>query len=143
MCRFGQWDFMCTLSPNHNVHGENGVYQRWTTYALKSKSVSEMYFPVILMSKFNDLVNSKKTQSLWKNGCRQKCLDKSLPSQSSDSFEEFADNLQLSLDKISNQNAFLTVVLANFIPKSSNWYKHDKTTYKGSKIVAITSQFGL
>ena len=27
--------------------------------------------------------------------------------------------------------------------KSSNWYKHDKTTYEGSKIDAITSQFGL
>ena len=65
------------------------------------------------------------------------------PSQSSDSFEEFADNLQLSLDKISNQNPFLTVVLDNFKTKSSTWYKHDKTTYKGSKIDAVTSEFGL
>ena len=53
------------------------------------------------------------------------------PSQSSDSFEEFADNLQLSLDKISNQNPFLTVVLG------------DQTTYEGSKMDAVTSQFGL
>ena len=45
-----------------------GVYQRWTTYALKPESVSEMHFHA----------NSKKTQSLGKNGCRQKCLDKSL-----------------------------------------------------------------
>ena len=59
------------------------------------------------------------------------------PSQSSDSFEEFADNLQLSLDKISNQNPFLTVVLGDFNTKSSNWYKHDKTTYEGSKIDAV------
>ena len=50
------------------------------------------------------------------------------PSQSSDSFEEFADNLQLSLDKISNQKPFLTVVLGDFNTKSSNWYKHDQTT---------------
>ena len=21
---------LCTLSPNHNVHRENGVYQQWT-----------------------------------------------------------------------------------------------------------------
>ena len=48
------------------------------------------------------------------------------PSQSSDSFEEFADNLQLSLDKIINQN--LTVVLGEFNTKSSTWYKHDETT---------------
>ena len=54
-----------------------------------------------------------------------------------------ADNLQLSLDKISNQNPFLTVVLGDFNTKSLNWYKHDKTTYKGSKIDAVTSQFAL
>ena len=64
-------------------------------------------------------------------------------SQSSNSFEEFADNLQLSLDKISNQNPFLRVALHDFNPKFSNWYKYDKTTYKGSKIDAVTSQFGL
>ena len=66
-----------------------------------------------------------------------------LPSQSSDSFEEFADNLQLTLDKISNQNPFTTVALGDFNTKSSTWYKQDKTTYEGSKINAITSQFGL
>ena len=43
--------------------GGNGVNQRWTTYALKSKSVSEMHFPMIWRSKLTDLVNSKKTQS--------------------------------------------------------------------------------
>ena len=66
-----------------------------------------------------------------------------LPSQSSDFFEEFADNLQLTLDKISNQNPFLTVDLGDFNTKSSTWYKQDKTTYEGSKIDAITSRFGL
>ena len=60
------------------------------------------------------------------------------PSQSSDSFEEFSDTLQLSLDKISNQNLFLTVVLGDLNTKLSNWYKHDKTTYKGSKIDTVT-----
>ena len=33
--------------------------------------------------------------------------------------------------------------LGDFYTKSSNWYKYDKTTYKGSKIHAVTSQFGL
>ena len=37
-----------------------------------------MHFPRIWRSKFTDVANSKKTQSLGKNGCRQKCLDKSL-----------------------------------------------------------------
>ena len=65
------------------------------------------------------------------------------PSQSSDSFEEFADNLQLSLNKIINQNPCLTVALRNFDTKSSNWYKHHKTTYEGTKIDVVTSQFSL
>ena len=65
------------------------------------------------------------------------------PIQSSDSFEEFADNLQLPLDKISKQNPFLTVVLGDFNNKSSNWYKHDKTTYECSNVDAVTSQFDL
>ena len=46
------------------------VFQWWTTYALESNIVLEMHF----------CSNSKKKpQSLGKNGCRQKCLDKSLP----------------------------------------------------------------
>ena len=76
--------------------------------------------------------DKKATNSLYRS-----------PSQSSDSFEEFADNLQLSLDKISNQNPFLTVVLGDFNNKSSNWYKHDQTIYEGSKIDAVSSQFSL
>ena len=55
---------LCTLSPNHNVYKENGVYQQWTTYTLKSKSVPGMYFPAIWRSKFTDLANSKKL-NLW------------------------------------------------------------------------------
>ena len=50
MRQFGWWDFVCALSPIHNIQGENGVYQRWTIYALKSKSMSEMNFPTIWRS---------------------------------------------------------------------------------------------
>ena len=39
------------------------------------------------------------------------------PSQSCDSLEEFRDNLQLSLDKISHQNPFLTVAVGDFNAK--------------------------
>ena len=51
--------------------------------------------------------------------------------------------MQLSLDEISNQNPFRTVVLDDFNTKYSNWYKHNKRTYKGSKTDAATLQFGL
>ena len=37
----------------------------------------------------------------------------------------------------------MIVVLGDFNAKSSNWYKHGKITYEGSKIEAITSQFEL
>ena len=67
-------------------------------------------------------------------------------SQSSETFEDFADNFELNLDKIficyQFTSPYLSVVL-DFNVKSSNWYKHNKTTYEGSKIDAITSQFGL
>ena len=66
-----------------------------------------------------------------------------LPSQSHDIFETFADNLELNLDTIANENPYLIVILGDFNAKLSNWFKHDKTTYKCSKIEAITSQFGL
>ena len=35
------------------------------------------------------------------------------------------------------------VFLGDFNTKSSNWYNHDKTACEGSKIDAVTSQFGL
>ena len=64
-------------------------------------------------------------------------------SQLHDIHEKLADNLEQNLDTIANKNRYLIVVLREFNANSSNWYKHDKTTYKGSKIEAITSQFGL
>ena len=48
-----------------DIHGENGVYQQQTTYALKSKSVLQMHIPMIWISKFTDLVNSKKNSIFW------------------------------------------------------------------------------
>ena len=65
------------------------------------------------------------------------------PSQSFNSLEEFADNLELSFDKISNQRPFFTVVLGDFNATPSNWYDHYKTTYEGLNVDAVTSQFGL
>ena len=38
---------------------------------------------------------------------------------------------------------FIIVAIGDFKAKSSNWYTGDTTTFEGSKIEAMTSQFGL
>ena len=65
------------------------------------------------------------------------------PNQSQDDFESFANNLELNIDAVTANNPFLTAVLGDFNIKSNLWFKGDKTSYEGSKIDAITSQFGL
>ena len=44
---------------------------------------------------------------------------------------------------MTNHNPFLIVILGNFKEKFENWYKYDKTVYKGAKMGALTTQFGL
>ena len=61
------------------------------------------------------------------------------PNQSHNIFETFVYNLELKLDPIANRNPNFIVILGDFNAKSSNWCKHDKTTYESSKIEAITS----
>ena len=65
------------------------------------------------------------------------------PNQSEDDFENFCNNFEQTLDAVSATNPFLIVAIGNFNAKSSNWYTGDTTTSEGSKIEAITSQFGL
>ena len=35
---------------------------------------------------------------------------------------------------VANKNSYLIIIFVDFNATSSNWYKHDKTTYEGSKI---------
>ena len=65
------------------------------------------------------------------------------PSQSKDKSRSFADNLELNLDSIVHRNPYLTVVLGDFNAQIKGWYPLGKTTYEGTKIDGITSQFGL
>ena len=65
------------------------------------------------------------------------------PNQSQDDFESFANNFELNIDAVTANNLFLTVVLGDFNIKTNFWFKGDKTSYEGSKIDAITLQFGL
>ena len=65
------------------------------------------------------------------------------PSQTSDDFEKFTDNFELTLDTLAESNSDLVVVLGDLNIKSKNWYINDKTTTEGAKIEFVTSQFGL
>ena len=83
---------LCTNLSDGNLGG-NSVYQRWTICPLKSESVlkciflgsGDPNFKISILGALHggnlwdtDLANSTETQSLRKNGCRQKCLDESL-----------------------------------------------------------------
>lgn len=74
--------------------------------------------------------------------CHFLCLSGS-PNQTGKSFETLADNLELDIDTLTNINLFLIVAIGNFNAKTINRYKNDTTFYKGTKIDAILSQFGL
>ena len=63
------------------------------------------------------------------------------PNQSQDDFESFANNFELNIDAVTANNLFLPVVLGDI--KSNLLFKGDKTSYEGSKIDPVTSQFGL
>ena len=66
------------------------------------------------------------------------------PSQSKDKFESFADNFKLNLDSIVHKNPCLIVVLGGFNAQAKGWwYPLGKTTYEGTRIDGIMSQFGL
>ena len=70
--------------------------------------------------------------------CKFSCLNRS-PSQTQDEFETFFES---NLDKIHENNPFITVVLGDFNAKYSNSCKADVTFLEGSKIDTITSSYG-
>ena len=65
------------------------------------------------------------------------------PSQSRDGFEYLTDNIELNLASIPLRNPYLIVVFNGFNVQTKGWYSLDKTTYGGTRIDSITTQFGL
>ena len=74
--------------------------------------------------------------------CRFSCPYRS-PSQTQDGFETFWKNFELTLDKIHENNPFMTIVLGDFNAKSNNWCKADITSLEGSKVDTIANSYGL
>ena len=58
-------------------------------------------------------------------------------------FESFTDNLELNLDSIALINPYLIVGLGDFNAQTKGWYPLGKTTYEGTTIDGIMSQFRL
>ena len=60
-------------------------------------------------------------------------------SQSSDEFESFYKNLEVTLNRVMQNTPYLIFLLSCFNAKCTNWYKHDKTNFKGIAIENISS----
>ena len=65
------------------------------------------------------------------------------PSQTQEEFQTFISNLKLSLDALLYGNPFLTVMIGDFNAKSKDWCSIDITSFEGSELDFLTSQFGL
>ena len=50
-------------------------------------------------------------------------------SQSSDEFETFSKNLELTIDRVMQNTPYMMVLLGDLNAKCTNWYKHDKTNF--------------
>ena len=51
--------------------------------------------------------------------------------------------LQITSSSVALRNPYLMVVLGDFNAQTKGWYPLGKTTYEGTRIDGITSQFGL
>ena len=65
------------------------------------------------------------------------------PSQSAEEFENFLNKLNLTIESITPENPFLSVVVGDFNARSSKWWTDDKTTQEGIKIEKLLFQFSL
>ena len=65
------------------------------------------------------------------------------PSKKQDESQEFKSNLEINLDALSANNPFLTVMIGDFNAKSSKWYLNDVTSFEGSQIEFLASQFAM
>ena len=64
--------------------------------------------------------------------CNFLCLYRS-PIQTWEIVEAFADNLELTLDTLINENPFLIVAVGDFNTKTTNWYENNTTSYEDLK----------
>ena len=80
---------------------------------------------------------------ILKKNFRAQITDQSLITPRQDEFETFLKNFELTLDKIHENNPFMTIVLGDFNAKFNDWRKADITSLEGSKIDTVANSYGL
>ena len=65
--------------------------------------------------------------------CKFICHYRSL-SQTNYVFQSFLKNIELTLDKVHEENPFVISVLGDFHTKSNNWCKDDTTSHEGKRL---------
>ena len=80
----------------------------------------------------------KVGEKCWKFVCFYRS-----PSQTHDEFETFLKQFELNLNKIHENNPFMTYVLGDFNEKFNSWFKNDTTSLEDSMIDAVTNKYGL
>ena len=115
--------------PSNNKRGDVCVYYK-STLPLRILNISNLYeyinFEVSIANKIYRFIHLYRS-----------------PSQKQDEFQEFKSNLEINLDALSANNAFLTVMIGDFNAKSSNWYLKDVTSFEGSQIEFLASKFAM
>ena len=78
----------------------------------------------------------------WKIGdkiCNLEALYRS-QSQSQDDFEVFTNNLEMTLEILTQKNLFLITAIGDFNAKSSNRYNKDIATFEGYTVAPRSTQ---
>ena len=118
-----------TDHPSNNKRGGVCIFYRTT-----------LPLTVLNISYLSECITFEK--SIGKQVCRFIHFYRS-PSQRQEEFQTFISNFKLSLDALLCGNPFLTVIIGDFNAKSKDWCSIDITSFEGSELDFLTSQFGL
>ena len=112
--------------PGYNLVGENHPYKG------KRGGVCVYYTSLLPFKIFNVKYLQVSISFELRIGgkcCKFSCLYR-FPSQTQDEFETCLKSVEVTLDKIHENNQFMTVALGDFNAKSNNWYKAEITSLK-------------
>ena len=116
--------------PSDNRHGGVCVYCK--------KSLPNRLYNISYLQEriwFNLMITNKLSNivSLYRS-----------PSPNRDEFENFINNLNLTLESITEKKPFLTILLGDFNAKHNNWCSDDRPTQpprKGLKLIMLHLSF--